>query len=93
MNGDEPGKYEGMLNDPAFDALEPERKSMLLELSRKLEGKGGTEAVAIVAEALSRMPKGRELTAEEQTAMISAMMALLPEKDRIRFQTLMAMMK
>ena len=85
--------YEEILKKPAFNSLEPERKEMMLELMRKLEGKGSMEALAILSDFAKKMPRGQELSRETQDMMIEALFETMPESDKARFKSIMKVME
>jgi hypothetical protein len=79
---------DGLMQNPAFDALEPERKQAFAELFGRVQGKGNMEAAVIISDFLKKLPKGKELSAAEQNAMLEALLEAMPDKERGRYRTL-----
>ena len=84
-------EYGALWSDEAFAGLEPERKAFIEEVAARIEGKSPLEAGMVILNLKNKMPKGRELTKEEQTAMVNAFLGSLKEPDRSRYKTIFSM--
>ena len=85
-------QYNEILNKPAFQNIEPERREAFRILLQRLEGKSMMESLAIIADFSRRLPPGRDLTKQEQEAMIAAMMESMDSGDKQRFNNILKMM-
>ncbi|MDR1210402.1 MAG: hypothetical protein LBK41_08860 [Clostridiales bacterium] len=83
--------YDSFIDDPAFDDLEPEQLEFLADLAERVKGKSALEAASILMSASSQLPRGRELTRDERTTMISAFLNSMPEPDRAKFQRIFSL--
>lgn len=85
--------FENLLKKPVFDSLPPERREMLSELMKRLDGRSTAEAVGIMADFVRNMPKGGELPSAQQNAMIEAVLETMPENERNRIKGIIKMME
>jgi len=81
--------YDAIKKNPAFKDLEPERVEMLIELAKRLEGKGAVEALGILSEFSRKFPAGREFTKEERAVMIGAFLESMPRDERVKYESLL----
>ncbi len=81
-----------ILSSPVFENLETERKEFLSSVMSKLEGKNMMEAISILMEARQSMPKGKELSKQEQAFMIKAMLDGMSDQERSKYEKLLKMM-
>ena len=80
---------ETLLKNDAYKNISDEQKELLRELLVKIEGKSGFEVMPLLMEYSKKVPKDTEYTKDEQTAMFSAFMEVLPENDRGVFGALL----
>ena len=84
--------FDEMLSKPVFNNLEPEKKEAFKQLLVKLDGKSSIESVGIIMEFSKNMPKGKPLSKEEQSVMISAALETMDERERKKFLPILKMM-
>ena len=84
---------EAILGKPVFSKISSEQLSAIKELLAKLNGKTLIQSMPIMMQFMTNMPKGPELSTEEQEAMVDAVLDSLEEPDRSKFKTLMAFVK
>jgi hypothetical protein len=77
----------------AFKDLEPERQVFFKDLAESIQGKGTAESLGIIMLKMKSMPKGRELTKEEQEAMTVAVMEALPADEQAKLRKIFLVLK
>jgi superfamily II DNA helicase RecQ len=85
--------YAQILNKPAFQVLEPEQKEAFRQFMQNIEGKSTMEVMGAVMEFSKTMPKGRELSKEEQNALTQALYEGLNKADQQKFSAILKMME
>ena len=85
--------FDEVLKKSAFDNLEPERKAFFKKLAEDIQGKNTMEVMSIIMMHMKNMPKGRELTKDEQEAMIEAALTSLPDDEQAKLKKIFFMLK
>lgn len=81
------------LNDPRFKNLSPEKKQIMTNMLRAMEGKSKEEAMKIyVTEANKMKQKGLSLTKNEASLMISYLMENFTPAERAKWERIKAAM-
>ncbi|MBR1736714.1 MAG: hypothetical protein IJ736_06815 [Firmicutes bacterium] len=81
--------YEDILNDPAFDTIEKERKKVLTDFFKRIENKSVNEIIPEFMMLSKNMPKGHDLTAMEKKAVLTAAYSHLSNTERAKLDAVM----
>lgn len=81
--------YDSMLDNPAFKDLELERREYFADLLKKMEGKNMVECMGIIISEKNKMPKGKDLSKDEQEQMLEALLNNMNEPERQKYKKIM----
>ncbi|MBR1443223.1 MAG: hypothetical protein IJ583_06785 [Firmicutes bacterium] len=81
--------YEDILNDPAFDTIEKDRKKVLADFFGRIGNKSVNEIIPEIMILSKNMPKGHELTTTEKKAVLAAAYSHLSENERKKLDAVM----
>ena len=81
-----------ILQNPAFQTLEPARVAALRGVMLRLQGKSAAEALPVITEFMRTAPKGHELSRAEQSAMAEAILSGLSPQEQPRFRAIMKLL-
>lgn len=82
-----------ILNDEAFNAIEPERLEAFRAFYENLNGKATEEIIAEVIKFNNSMPKGKSLSRAEKNAIIAAVLKRLSPNEQNRVEMMLKMME
>jgi hypothetical protein len=83
--------YDRILNTPAFQVLEPQRREAFRQLLQRIDGKSTMEVMGSVLAFSKNLPKGRDISKEEQSAMTQVLYDSMDDTDKQKFAAVMKM--
>lgn len=84
---------KNLFSHKAFDCISNEQKELFEKLSIQLEGKTPNECMPIIMMFMQNMPKGNELTKNEQESIMEIFLETLSDTEKEQFKLLIKMAK
>ncbi len=82
-----------MLNNDAFKCIEKEKLCVMVEISKKINGKTPMEALDIIISYKDKLSGGRPLSEQEKNAIMEILMENLQGEEKQRFVESVNMLK